>query len=251
MNEEKKEPLPEGKLAAGELTESSPVLRKLDNFWYHYKWVVIIALFFAVILIIGVVQICNRESYDIQVAVAVPYTMDAEEKDDFTALLTRYCKDYNGDGKTLVYLHTNQIYSDEEYQSERAYWEAQSEQFYIDSSYNSNQLEDLEQYLMNGECNLLFVSPYIYETKRDNGHLLAVSEVYGEDELPNGVTADGYGIRLSETDFYQYSPAAQVLPADTILCLQAPIISVKDWNKSDDSDAREMFRAIADHRVKE
>lgn len=247
MNDESKEPRDGGKLTAGELTDNSPALRWLDNFWYHHKWTVIISLFFAVILIIGVLQICNRESYDIQVAVAVPYTMNAEERDDFLSLLSRFSKDYNGDGDTMVYLHTDQIYSDEEYQSERAYWEAQSQEFYIDSSYNKAQLDDLEQYLMNGECSVLFLSPYMYEVKRDNGHLMPLSELYG-DELPAGATADGYGIRLSETDFYTGSPAARVLPENTILCLHVKLINGRD---EDYAHAKELFRSIADHRVKE
>ena len=66
-----------------------------------------------------------------------------------------------------------------------------------------------------------------------------------------GVTADGYGIRLSETDFYRNNPAARVLPADTVLCLHTPVLSVRNGKIQDDTAAREMFRAIADYRVKE
>ena len=104
---------------------------------------------------------------------------------------------------------------------------------------------------MNGQSTLLLLSPYMFETKKDNGHLLALADVYGEDPLPEGVTADGYGIRLSETDFYRNNPAARVLPADTVLCLHTPVLSVRNGKTQDDTAAREMFRAIADYRVKE
>lgn len=241
----------EEKLSPASLTESSRALRWLDNFWYHHKWGVIITLFFAVILIVGVVQICDRESYDMQVSVAVPYTMKAQEKEDFVDLLAQFCQDYNEDGKTLVFLHADQVYSSEEYESEKAYWEQQSEQFYIDSAYNLNQLEDFEQYIMQGECTLMFLSPYVYSLKKESDHLLPLVELYGDAALPSGATEDGLGIRLAETDFYRYNPAAHALPADTIICLQRPLIDMKNWKTHDDSRAREVFRAIADYRVKE
>lgn len=241
----------EEKLSPVSLTESSRALRWLDNFWYHHKWGVIVTLFFAVILIVGIVQICDRESYDMQVSVAVPYTMKAQEKEDFVDLLAQFCRDYNEDGKTLVFAQTNQVYSAEEYESEKAYWEEQSEQFYIDSAYNSSQLENFEQYIMQGECTLMFLSPYVYSLKKESDHLLPLVELYGDAALPSGATEDGLGIRLAETDFYRYNPAAHALPADTIICLQRPLIDMKNWKTYDDSHAREVFRAIADYCVKE
>ena len=137
------------------------------------------------------------------------------------------------------------------FRSEKAYWEVRSEQFQINSVYNQSQIRAFDQYLMNGQSTLLLLSPYMFETKKDNGHLLALADVYGEDPLPEGVTADGYGIRLSETDFYRNNPAARVLPADTVLCLHTPVLSVRNGKIQDDTAAREMFRAIADYRVKE
>ncbi len=72
-----------------------------------------------------------------------------------------------------------------------------------------------------------------------------------EDPLPEGVTADGYGIRLSETDFYRNNPAARVLPADTVLCLHTPVLSVRNGKIHDDTAARaKCSDAIADYRVK-
>lgn len=240
------------KLTPGELTKSSREIRWLDNFWYYHKWKVIIAAFFLVVLVIGLVQIFSRVEYDVYVTVAVPYTMNADENGRFTELLQKFCpRDFNGDGDVLVYVQGYQVYSDSEYESEKAYWEVRSEQFQINSVYNQSQIRAFDQYLMNGQSTLLLLSPYMFETKKDNGHLLALADVYGEDPLPEGVTADGYGIRLSETDFYRNNPAARVLPADTVLCLHTPVLSVRNGKAQDDTAARKMFRAIADYRVKE
>ena len=42
----------------------SKVLKWLDNFWYHYKWVAIIVTFFLVLGIILIVQLVSRENYE-------------------------------------------------------------------------------------------------------------------------------------------------------------------------------------------
>jgi hypothetical protein len=242
----------DGKLCPGSLTESSRAIRRLDNFWYHHKWKVIVALFFLIVLAVGLVQIFSRVEYDVYVTVAVPYTMNSEENAELSELLQKFCsEDYNGDGDVRVYVQGYQVYSDEEYESEKAYWEAQGEKFRINSAYNQNQISSFDQYLMNGQSTLLLLSPYMYETKKDNGHLLPLSEVFGSDSLPDGTLEDGYGVRLSDTDFYRYNPAAQILPADTILCLHAPVLSLTSGEKYDDSAARELFRAIVDYKVKE
>lgn len=180
------------KLTPGELTKSSREIRWLDNFWYYHKWKVIIAAFFLVVLVIGLVQIFSRVEYDVYVTVAVPYTMNADENGRFTELLQKFCpRDFNGDGDLLVYVQGYQVYSDSEYESEKAYWEVRSEQFQINSVYNQSQIRAFDQYLMNGQSTLLLLSPYMFETKKDNGHLLALVDVYGDDPLPEGVTADG------------------------------------------------------------
>ena len=46
------------------ITASSPFMRWLDNFWYHHKWKVIIIAFFAIVIIIGVVQMLSKEDSD-------------------------------------------------------------------------------------------------------------------------------------------------------------------------------------------
>ena len=131
----------DGKLCPGSLTESSRAIRRLDNFWYHHKWKVIVALFFLIVLAVGLVQIFSRVEYDVYVTVAVPYTMNSEENAELSELLQKFCsEDYNGDGDVRVYVQGYQVYSDEEYESEKAYWEAQGEKFRINSAYNQNQI---------------------------------------------------------------------------------------------------------------
>ena len=50
----------------------SPFMKKLDNFWYHYKWHSLIALFFVLVITVCSVQMCTREEYDIHILYAGP-----------------------------------------------------------------------------------------------------------------------------------------------------------------------------------
>ena len=52
------------------LTSSNKFLTWLSNFWYYNKWKVIVITFFAVVVIVGVVQMVGKTDPDIDVTVA-------------------------------------------------------------------------------------------------------------------------------------------------------------------------------------
>ena len=52
------------------ITASSPFMSWLDNFWYHHKWKVLIITFFAIVIIVGVVQMLNKEDPDSEITIA-------------------------------------------------------------------------------------------------------------------------------------------------------------------------------------
>lgn len=250
--EQEPEPRPDDKLEAGSLVESSRVLRWLDNFWYHYKWPTVIALFVVVVAVVGIVQMVSRPAYDTAFLCAGPYRMNTEERAAFEELLADVCpEDYNRDGDKLINLVSYQIYSEEDYRKEAAAAEAVSEEFYLNTKFNSDELNNLTNFTMTGECSVYLLSPYLFDLLKTGNRLRPVSALYPDGELPVGVTDNGYGIRFAETDLYRYHPAAQVLPDDMILCILAPTV----WGGSSDEDryarSEALFCAMADYRVKE
>ena len=68
MNNEKK--------PQGELHLRSPFLKKLDNFFYHYKWHTVAALFLAIVIIVCSLQTCSKESYDVEIMYAGPKNLN-------------------------------------------------------------------------------------------------------------------------------------------------------------------------------
>ncbi len=233
------------KLEAASLTETSPVIRWLDNFWYHYKWTVIVIAFFVSVAVVGIVQMASRPQYDSSIVVATHYRMDTAERTAFNNLLNQICDDYDDNGESLVNIMIYEIYSEYEYDSISDVYEAESDHFDFNRKYNSDEYNNFNQYTMTGESSIYILSPYLYETLRESDRLMPLSEIYGESELPAGARADGYGIDISQTVFYQYNPAAkEALTESAILCFHRPTISGHTSEASVLQNEKDFFRAI-------
>ncbi|MBQ8409648.1 MAG: hypothetical protein IJY39_12385 [Clostridia bacterium] len=225
----------ESKLDAAEikLTSSNRVLGWLENFWYYHKWKVIIILFFAVILTVGVVQMVNKEESDATVVVAVPADLYAEHIEGIDNVLTALIPTGGESGAKNLTLITYPIYSEDELKAAN---EAETDEDgkYVQKvlqSYNTSKIEEYRSYLQTGECSILFVSEYLYANLRDQNRLRPVSEVFGE-AAPAGTMSDGYGIRLGDTYLYEYFDELKVLPEDTVICLMRSYI----WGASSDEE---------------
>ena len=56
----------------GEIVYESKFTRWLDNFWYHYKWTTIIAVFALFVVLVCTLQMCNKDKNDVSVLSAGP-----------------------------------------------------------------------------------------------------------------------------------------------------------------------------------
>ncbi len=250
--EEQNLPQDPDKLEAGDVTAASPLLRWLDNFWYHNKWTFIIVVFFVTIGIVCLIQFIGRPRYDTSVVYATHYRMNNEERADFEALLNRICpEDFNEDGENKVNLVVYQYYSDEEYESDVAYYAEQGEVFQINKKYNQDEYNNFNSFTLTGETSVYIISPYLYNLLMTADRLKPLAELYPDGNLPASAMTDGFGIQLSETDFYKYNPAAQAIPDTAILCLHRPTLAGRGRDAALYGDDMALFRAIADFEAKE
>ncbi len=239
------------KIDPGALTNNSRVLKWLDNFWYHYKWHTIIGLFILIVLTVGLVQIIRRPSYDTMLTCAAPYRMSEEEKAAFDQLLSKVCpEDFDGNGEKKINFTMYQVYSDEEAKAEKESAEATGDEYYFNGTFYAEEYQNFIFFTQTGEGAVCIVSNYVYKTLIDTDpvRLRPMSSLYSADQLPKGVTEDGYGVILGETDFYIYHPEARVLPDDLIVCLLKPTLN-SDEDTYANSEA--FFRAIVEYRVQQ
>ena len=261
----------DGKLEPGSLTKNSPVLRWLDNFWYHHKWTVIIVAFFVSVLVICTVQFLERPSYDTSIVHASAYYMSKEEAAAFEKLIENVCPaDFNKDGKKDVNLINYVIYSDKEYEEESEYYASvtnengETDAFHINGEFNADQMDSFRNYTMTGETTVYLLNDAMYESLRDSvdssnhSRLTPLSEIYTDGQLPAGALPDGYGIRLGDTAFYQFfyssyyerAEGERGLSPDLILCVHAPSnIIGRTKNKQNYANDIAFFRAIAEFQM--
>ena len=245
MRDEKEQD--ESKLQATEitLTADNKALSWLSNFWYYHKWKVIIIAFFAIVFVVGVIQIVDKEDVDEVVIVAVPTDISAEDNGKIDSILTQLApKKKEGSAKNLsVYAYP--IYSEEELK-EANESETDEEGRFIPQvlpSFNTSKLQEYDQYLSTGECSVMLLSEFLYSRLVANNRLRPVVDVFGA-RLPEGVTKDGFGVRLGDTYLYEYFPELQKLPADTIVCLSRQYIHGASANDDRYSDSEELFKNI-------
>ena len=79
---------------------------KLSNFWYHYKWAVIIGAVVAVFLVVLIVQLVTRDDPDYRVLLATEEMMSDAWADVLGEELAAYGRDIDGDGKVEVDVET-------------------------------------------------------------------------------------------------------------------------------------------------
>ncbi len=249
---EEKNAVSDEKLDAELQIQKSPVLAWLDNFWYHYKWHTIISVFFIAVIALCVAQAVSRPKYDMNFVVGCSYRMNSEEVADYAEVINRLLpEDYDGNGKKNVNIMAYQVYSDEEVQAEKEQAEAESQQYFFNTKYNTDEFNNFSQFTMTGECSVFLLSPHLYAYLSSADRLLSVATLYEGRELPQGMTEDGNGIYINRTDFYTYNPEVQVMPENMILCILKPMV----WGGSSDEEAyardKAFFAAIADFEVKE
>ncbi len=216
-----------------DLVERSPLLRWLDNFWYHYKWTVIVVAFFVIVAIVCIVQMTGDRAYDINIGYSGPYGFSATEAEQmYDALSDALPQDINGDGAKYAGFIRYQIYSEEEIKAEeqrikeeRIAAQARGEDpskitSSINLSYNSTQYQQFTSSLLTGQCYIYLCSPFIYEDVKADGRVAKLADI--TDDVPS-YAYDDCAVLLKDTAMYQSSEMLQKLPENTLVCLLTEI----------------------------
>ncbi len=227
------------KLNSTEIVTENRAYNKLENFWYHNKWTVIVVAFFAIVLIVCTVQMIGKDQYDVTVVYGGTEKMNAEQRAAFIGALQGVLpEDYDGNGDKSVGLVEYQIFSAEE-----LYTEVETEingemttvkEEKVAANWNAEQYSLMQSAVSKtGEYSLCFASPYVFDT------------------LLKGYVEEGNYVRLGDTDFYKYNEAVQVLPADTVVCLLRQFAIGQSSKDAIYARSSELFSAIVAYDVAE
>lgn len=236
---------------AGEIVVNNRFFKKLDNFWYHYKWPVILISFFLIVGVICFTQCATKEKSDLRVAFAGDFSVNskgepiqAEDMQQFVDLLESFAP-LNEDGNACSIKHTSfYIRNPENLKDEYTGMDFNS----IKATISEN-MSAFDTHIMLGDSAVYFVSLEAYEIMPNIRTLMRpLANLYG-DAIPASAY-DAYAIRLGDTAFYQYYDLVnQMLPPDTLILLPAQL--QMGGSAPDEVYARyeQLFRAIVEFQA--
>ena len=231
--------------------EQNSFLKRIDNFWFHYKWPVIGIAFAVVVFLVCFIQSCTKEDEDIIIVYAGPYQPVIEDFEVVNNIFdTVLPEDYDGNGEKNVAISRYQIYSNEQINKIIAETDESGKHGVFDRNYNTSQYDAYSSYILQGESSVLLLDPWLYESLKNNGNgvLMKLDEAF--DNLPEN-TLGGYGITLGETSLYNEYAGMRVLPEDTVVCLLRPLMMGKSRKEENYKIEKEMFAAITGVNVSE
>lgn len=173
-----------------------------ENFWYHHKWSVIMFGAFGLIILIAIFQIVDRQKPETIVMYAGPNYVGEMVMNELKPIWTPLLEgSENPDaGEISIYSIV--------YQKDGPNAAMAMSQFTTEFSA--------------GDCMIYILSPDMYQVALDTNLLVPLNDIFGEKPCS---AVDEYGIKLSETPFYQDHAAMMYLGEDAILCVrQVPML---------------------------
>ena len=235
----------ENEKLSGDVTLRSPFLTKLDNFFYHYKWHSIIALFLVIVFLVCSLQMCGQKEYDLEVMYAGPKNLsDRQTVLDIQNAFASISKDRTGDGIKNVNLVT--------YWVDDGLWDEDKAEDVDGSNLGhlmNNSYENEKAYvdeIAAGNVVICLVSPYLFHMVDDEAGFMRVTDVFPalaeyEEEVcvyDEDGRINRFGVVLSKTAFGELAGLSS-LPKDTVLCVRkkAPLSFWYNGNKAEEKHA--------------
>lgn len=221
-----------------------PVSKKLENFWYHYKWHTIATVFFVIVAIVVTLQFCSREEYDVYVMYAgdkaISTSKSNPERQQMISAFTAVSSDFDENGTVNVAF--KHLYSPDAEELERikdAGGEVPEKLIYDDAQSMSALLAQSDYYL-------LFLDKAVFDSCSKTGFLSDVTaflpEGFEEEKLVRGEHG-AVGVKLCELGFYELE-GINLLPEDTVVCIKLANAFASDADLATRDEAITVFKKI-------
>lgn len=212
--------------------------KKLDNFWYHNKWTVIIVAFFAIVFIICTFQMCSIDEQDLHIMYAGPQTLGQTYTRSVKDAFSHVAPDRSGDGKSSVEIVELWVPSDEQIAAGKAEIESNGGHAVVNYEALSTNYEAFEQHMWTGDTVICLLDPVLYSSvyvKDKDGEIVSgfmkLSDVLGY--TPENAY-DEYSIRISDTPLGEYFSILQDIDKDdekVLLCIREKSSLASIFNK--------------------
>lgn len=213
------------KIGGGEeLRPQSPLLKKLENFWYHYKWHTILSVFALVVALVCILQMCGRDRVDLQLLYGGSMALEGEQIQKMESTMCGLIDDYDQNGERKVSLHQYYVLAGSDREGASA----------GQLQYSSENRSAFDTEMQAGEAMFCLLSSELYfdvyracyDAAQNRSAFCDLREITkGHAEVryltdSNGLPTDS-AILLKSTPLGSLAGFAD-LPDDTVICLRRP-----------------------------
>ncbi len=194
------------------------IVKWLENFWYHNRWIVLIVGFFIIAGSIMIFQLFDRDEYDAMLLYTGPEYPNANEvrelEDAFENVVS---EDYNGDGKHTVSLNCVFLMTEEQLEDDKYLYDEEGNPIYINTSDMVKTKQQFSTQMFVGEALICLLDPNWYEFAKEQDAFVPLDELL--ETVPEG-SYDEAALYLRDTEFGKYFTAVNALPEDTLICFR-------------------------------
>jgi hypothetical protein len=194
------------------------IYKWLDNYWYHYKWQTLIAVFFIVFAVVAVGQMITKTDEDVVILYAGPFEPTPNQAREISnALQTVMSSDFNGDGEKNAQVMNILLMTEDQIQQAKKEADEQGKVVvYNNALLNENRTKFATQ-IFAGEAVICLLDPNWYPNVLKSGGFVKLADILG---IKPGYAIDDYSVYLHDTPLARYFTALQSFPEDTILCVR-------------------------------
>jgi hypothetical protein len=201
------------------------VKQKAQNFWYHYKWHTLAALFALFVGILIVSSKVTTPEPDVLLYYGGPayFSEDAVQAVE-DAFATVMAEDKNGDGKKVTQLIVTTVLSGDQIATKVMDAKEEGELLFMGDLSVAD--AEYKQEILYGLGIVCLIDRAHFEESKDR--FAKLEDVLGEIALPEKTFSDGKGVYLADTAFGRYFEVFAGLPKDTVLCIKKQPLHVED-----------------------
>lgn len=198
------------------------IIHWFKNYWYYYKWRVIIAAFALFVVLFCVIQCSVQEKFDVYITYAGQDNIKDQINDITAAIRKTYTTKEEKETKGISVRNIIWI-------NDKLAAEYRNKDIYFDATENNSNAELLKTEAVSGNSFIYILDKQQYVRLRDSGIFEPLSAVFGENTPETAV--DEYGIDFMSTNFAKYFDVFKEWKGELVLCLRSGTLAESPINK--------------------
>lgn len=219
----------------------------IDNFFYHYKWEVLIVVCVIVVIAVLIPQFITREEYDASVLFTGPAFLDADQNASIESAFRQIAGSGKNGEKSKVQLIDMTAFTAK--QAKELVDSGRYSSSILAPYIENNITNSFQTQVFAGEASICLFDSHWYDIVKTSDGFVTLEEILGY--TPDGAI-DEYSIYLKDTEFGQYFSAFDALPDDTILCMRrmttASAFLGKSKTEAGYEVSKQLFKSIFEFR---